>query len=124
MGEISSFAGRLLRPAHFGIVGFGTVSQVHCRYLLSEEGIGSGDASIMMVFPGIHDSPGDSWPPTVTDSLFKRAVANAALLFVEESVSCIQPMPGREGGGYIVETSHHCYRFESVYLEPATMHAA
>ena len=124
MQQVLSFAGRTLRPARIAIVGFGTIAQVHCRYLLSERGTGEEDTSIIMVFPGIHDTPGDSWPPAIRDPLFSSAASNASLLFVSESVCQIQPMPGKEGSGYILETSQETYQFGDVYLEPGSLYAA
>jgi len=113
-----TFAGRTARPATIGIVGFGKIAQVHCQYLLSDLGDQEGQPSVLMIFPGIHDRPDICWPPPISDPKIGRAVNNATILFVEESVATIQPLPGSEGG-YMIETSQHEYRFADVYLEPA-----
>ncbi len=114
------FAGQALRVARTAIIGFGGVAQAQCSYLLSEESIGEGEnSSILTVFPGIHDTLGDAWPPRLTDPLLIEAVDVALILFIDESISSIQLVPGRKGGGYIVETSQSSYSFRDVWLEPA-----
>lgn len=124
MGQFTDFAGRVLRPARLAIVGFGPLAQLHCRYILSDHMCDPVNAPLLTVFPGICDGPVADWPPELQDDLFIQARKMASLLFVEESVSSIQPLPGRTDGGYLIETSQETYRFGNVYLEPANIDLA
>ena len=118
MGTALAFANYPLRPARVGIVGFGELARAHCRYLLADR-YGTADESILMVFPGIRDNLEQPWPGWISDSYLAKAVKDARIVFVMERISGIQPIP-EDKLGYAIETAHDIYRFEELYLEPAT----
>ncbi len=122
MGTALAFADYPLIPARVGIVGFGEVARAHCRYLLADRH-GTDKETVLMVFPGIRDDLEKPWPGWISDTSLAKAVSDARILFVMERVSGIQPIPD-DTLGYAIETAHDIYRFEELYLEPATIPAS
>lgn len=126
MSSALAFARRPVRPARIGIVGFGDIAQAHCRYLLADRS--DDEDSVLTVFPGIRDDlglnwPGRVWPGSIGDPALSKAIDAARIVFVPERVSNILPIPD-DTVGYAIETTHDVYRFEELYLEPATVPAS